>query len=87
MKYSYTNYYKNPKQDNAMSQVADTLFPEGMCETAFEKITSWPDYKQTDLIELDDFAKQMGVAKIYYKESCKNLGGEWRHSASCGWQL
>ncbi len=73
MKYSYTNYYKNPKQDNAMFQVAESLFPEGMCETAFEKITSWPDYKQTDLIELDDFAKEMGVAKIYYKDESTRL--------------
>ncbi|MGK0273129.1 MAG: diaminopropionate ammonia-lyase [Cocleimonas sp.] len=73
MKYSYSNYYKNPKQDNAMSKVADALFPEGKCEKAFESITQWPDYKQTDLISLDDFAKQMGVAKVFYKDESTRL--------------
>ena len=73
MKYSYTNYYKNPKQDNAMHKVADELFPEGKCEKAFESITQWPDYKQTALISLDDFAKQMGVKKVLYKDESTRL--------------
>jgi diaminopropionate ammonia-lyase len=73
MKYSYTNYYKNPKQDNAMHTVADELFPEGMCEKAFESITQWSDYKPTALISLDDFAKQMGVKKILYKDESTRL--------------
>ena len=73
MKYSYTNYYKNPKQDNAMHTVADELFPEGMCEKAFESITQWSDYKPTALISLDDFAKQMGVKKVLYKDESTRL--------------
>lgn len=73
MKYSYTNYYKNPKQDNAMHKFADALFPEGKCEKAFESITQWPDYKQTALISLDDFAKQMGVKKVFYKDESTRL--------------
>lgn len=73
MKYSYTNYYKNPQQDNAMHQVADALFPEGICEKAFEAVTQWPAYEKTALINLDDFAKQMGVAKILYKDESTRL--------------
>ncbi len=73
MKYSYNDYYKNPKQDNAMHKVADELFPEGHTENAFESITQWPDYKQTALISLDDFAKQMGVKKIFYKDESTRL--------------
>ena len=85
MKYTYANYYQNPKQNNAMHEVADDLFPTGICETAYQSITQWPDYKQTDLIALDDFAKQMGVKKVLYKDestrlnlgSFKALGGAY----------
>jgi len=73
MKYSYANYYKNTKQDNVMHQVADELFPEGKCEKAFNSITHWPDYKQTNLISLDDFAKQIGVSKVFYKDESTRL--------------
>jgi diaminopropionate ammonia-lyase len=73
MKYSYINYYKNPKQNNAMHKVADELFPKGKCEKAFQSITQWPDYKHTNLISLDDFAQQMGVAKVYYKDESTRL--------------
>jgi len=73
MKYSYINYYKNPKQDNTMHKVADELFPKGKCEKAFQSITQWPDYKRTNLISLDDFAKQMGVAKVFYKDESTRL--------------
>ena len=73
MKYSYANYYKNTKQDNVMHQVADELFPEGKCEKAFNSITQWPDYTQTDLISLDDFAKQQGVRKVFYKDESTRL--------------
>lgn len=73
MKYSYSDYYKNPKQDNAMHKLADELFPKGHTEKAYELITQWPDYKQTALIELDDFAKQMDVAKVFYKDESTRL--------------
>ena len=73
MPYSYINYYKNTKQDNAMHAVADDLFPKGMCEKAFESITQWSAYEQTALISLDDFAKQMGVKKVLYKDESTRL--------------
>ncbi len=73
MKYTYDNYYKNPKQDNAMHKVADALFPEGHCEKAYQSITQWSAYEQTALIQLDDFAKQMGVANVLYKDESTRL--------------
>ena len=56
-----------------MHQVADELFPDGTCEKAFDTITQWPDYKQTDLISLDDFAEKIGVSKVFYKDESTRL--------------
>lgn len=74
MEFSYSNYYKNPKQDNAMHEVADELFPQGHCEKAFESILKWPGYQKTNLISLDDFANKTGVAKVLYKDESTRLG-------------
>lgn len=59
-----------------MHNVADALFPVGTCEKAFDVISQWPNYKPTDLFSLDDFANQMGVAKVLYKDESTrfNLG-------------
>lgn len=74
MQFSYSNYYKNPKQDNAMHEVADALFPEGHTERAYESILKWPAYTPTNLTSLDDFAEMTGVASVLYKDESTRLG-------------
>ena len=74
MQFSYSNYYKNPKQNNAMHEVADVLFPEGHTERAYESILKWPAYTPTNLISLDDFAGITGVANVLYKDESTRLG-------------
>ncbi|WP_458700674.1 diaminopropionate ammonia-lyase [Sulfurospirillum sp. 1307] len=52
---------------------------------AFNEISSWPNYKPTPLVSLDNLAKETGVSKIYYKnehfrfdlKSFKALGGAY----------
>ena len=54
-------------------------------DAALNEISSWPGYTPTPLVSLDHLAKEMGVAKIYYKDergrfglgSFKALGGAY----------
>ena len=59
--------------------------PEQARQEAFQEITRWQGYQSTDLIELSDFADELGIGALYYKDesrrfelaSFKALGGAY----------
>ncbi len=87
----YKKYLENTEFfDNSSNTVKgvyshqDILSLEGF-EKASKEITSWDEYKETPLVDLEDIAKQTGVSKLFYKnehyrfslKSFKALGGAY----------
>jgi len=66
-------------------QVRTQVMNQASFHAALDEISSWPGYAPTPLVSLDHLAKEMGVAKIYYKDergrfglgSFKALGGAY----------
>ncbi len=80
-----TNFFDNTKNCvKGKYEHQDILSLEAF-EKAKKEITSWNEYKVTPLVELDELAKEAGVAKLYYKnehyrfslKSFKALGGAY----------
>jgi len=87
----YSKYLNNTEFfDNSSNTVKgvyehqDILSLEGF-EKASKEITSWDEYKETPLVDLENMAKKTGVSKLFYKnehyrfslKSFKALGGAY----------
>jgi len=87
----YSKYLDNTEFfDNSSNTVKgvyehqDILSLEGF-EKASKEITSWDEYKETPLVDLENMAKKTGVSKLFYKnehyrfslKSFKALGGAY----------
>ncbi len=80
-----TNFFDNTKNCIKGEYEHQDILSLEAFEKAKKEITSWDEYKVTPLVELDDLAKQTGVAKLYYKnehyrfslKSFKALGGAY----------
>lgn len=78
------NHYAEPAA-TPYGPVRAQVMNQASFDAALNEISSWPGYAPTPLLELDHLAKEMGVAKIYYKDergrfglgSFKALGGAY----------
>ena len=78
------NHYAEPAA-TPYGPVRAQVMNQASFDAALNEISSWPGYAPTPLFVLDHLAKQMGVAKIYYKDergrfglgSFKALGGAY----------
>ena len=82
--YAFTNPQAEPNLSAYGAKRASVLSHEGF-NAAFTEISSWPGYAPTPLVSLPNLARQLGVAKILYKDergrfglgSFKALGGAY----------
>ena len=62
---------KNMKHDN-YKNILDIL-PKNDIEKAYNVISSWPNYKTTPLINLDQIAKYCGIKSVLFKDESKRF--------------
>lgn len=48
--------------------------PEAVWEAARREISSWPEYRPTPLLSLEDIAQRTGVRHVYYKDEADRFG-------------